>query len=55
VQPAEILEFYRDRAEIGGFELKIAAVLKDSKKLCGPAPVLRSTTRPEAQDSRRRP
>jgi hypothetical protein len=37
-QPAEILEFYRDRTEIGGFELKIAGVLKDGKTLRGPAP-----------------
>jgi hypothetical protein len=37
-QPAEILESYRDRTEIGGFELKIAGVLKDGKTLRGPAP-----------------
>lgn len=33
VQPAEILEFYRDLTEAGGFELETAGVLKDGKKL----------------------
>lgn len=33
VQPAEILEFYRDLTEVGGFELETAGVLKDGKKL----------------------
>lgn len=33
VQPREILEFYRDLTEIGGFELETAGVLKDGKKL----------------------
>ena len=29
VQPSEILEFYRDLTEVGGFELETAGVLKD--------------------------
>jgi phage/plasmid-like protein (TIGR03299 family) len=33
VQPREILEFYRDLTEIGGYELETAGVLKDGKKL----------------------
>ncbi|MGO4575018.1 DUF932 domain-containing protein [Cupriavidus sp. 2TAF22] len=33
VQPREILEFYRDLTEIGGFELETAGVLKDGRKL----------------------
>lgn len=33
VQPAEILEFYRDLTEHSGFELETAGVLKDGKKL----------------------
>lgn len=33
VQPREILEFYRDLTEVGGFELETAGVLKDGKKL----------------------
>lgn len=33
VQPAEILEFYRDLTEIGGYELETAGVLKEGKKL----------------------
>jgi len=32
VQPAEILEFYRDLTDLGGFELETAGVLKDGKK-----------------------
>jgi len=32
VQPAEILEFYRDLTEIGGYELETAGVLKGGKK-----------------------
>lgn len=32
VQPAEILEFYRDLTEVGGFELETAGVLRDGKK-----------------------
>lgn len=33
VQPAEILEFYRDLTEVGGFELETAGVLKEGRKL----------------------
>ncbi|MFM0753633.1 DUF932 domain-containing protein [Paraburkholderia strydomiana] len=33
VQPQEILEFYRDLTEVGGFQLETAGVLKDGKKL----------------------
>ncbi|MGF6637039.1 DUF932 domain-containing protein [Paraburkholderia sp. MM6662-R1] len=33
VQPHEILEFYRDLTEVGGFQLETAGVLKDGKKL----------------------
>ena len=33
VQPREVLEFYRDLVEVGGFELETAGVLKDGKKL----------------------
>lgn len=33
VQPREILEFYRDLTEVGGFELETAGVLRDGKKL----------------------
>jgi phage/plasmid-like protein (TIGR03299 family) len=33
VQPAEILEFYRDLTEIGGYELEAAGVLKGGRKL----------------------
>ena len=33
VQPSEILEFYRDLTEFGGFELETAGVLKEGRKL----------------------
>lgn len=33
VQPAEILEFYRDLTEAGGFRLETAGVLKEGRKL----------------------
>jgi len=33
VQPAEILEFYRDLTEVGGYELETAGVLKGGRKL----------------------
>ena len=33
VQPAEVLEFYRDLVNAGGFELETAGVLKGGKKL----------------------
>lgn len=32
VQPAEILEFYQDLTEVGGFELESAGVLKEGRK-----------------------
>ncbi len=32
-QPREILEFYRDLTEVGGFELETAGVLREGKKL----------------------
>lgn len=32
VQPEEILEFYRDLTEVGGFELETAGVLKEGRK-----------------------
>lgn len=33
VQPAEILDFYKDLTEVGGFELETAGVLKEGRKL----------------------
>ena len=33
VQPRDVLEFYRDLTEVGGFELETAGALKDGKKL----------------------
>ncbi|QKL55752.1 DUF932 domain-containing protein [Ralstonia solanacearum] len=33
VQPREVLEFYRDLTDVGGFELETAGVLKNGKKL----------------------
>ena len=33
VQPVEVLEFYRDLVEVGGFELETAGVLKGGRKL----------------------
>lgn len=33
VQPSEVLEFYRDLVELGGFELETAGVLKGGRKL----------------------
>jgi phage/plasmid-like protein (TIGR03299 family) len=33
VQPVEILDFYRDLTEIGGYELETAGVLKEGRKL----------------------
>jgi phage/plasmid-like protein (TIGR03299 family) len=33
VQPREVLEFYRDLTEVGGFELETAGVLKGGRKL----------------------
>jgi phage/plasmid-like protein (TIGR03299 family) len=33
VQPRDVLEFYRDLTEVGGYELETAGVLKDGRKL----------------------
>jgi phage/plasmid-like protein (TIGR03299 family) len=33
VQPGEILEFYRDLTEVGGFELETAGVLREGRKV----------------------
>lgn len=33
VQPREVLEFYKDLVDVGGFELETAGVLKNGKKL----------------------
>lgn len=33
VQPAEILEFYRDLIDVGGYEMETAGVLKEGRKL----------------------
>ena len=33
VQPSEILEFYRDLTEVGGYQLETAGVLKEGRKL----------------------
>ena len=33
VQPAEVLEFYRDLVSVGGFELETAGILKSGRKL----------------------
>ncbi|WP_163110586.1 DUF932 domain-containing protein, partial [Acinetobacter baumannii] len=32
VQPLEVLDFYRDLTEVGGFELETAGVLKEGRK-----------------------
>jgi len=39
VQPAEVLEFYRDLTEQSGFELETAGVLKGGKKFWALAPL----------------
>ena len=44
VQPAEILEFYRDLTEIAGFELETAGVLKEGKKFWALAKTGQSAT-----------
>jgi phage/plasmid-like protein (TIGR03299 family) len=44
VQPSEILEFYRDLSEVGGYELETAGVLKAGKKLWALARTGQSTT-----------
>jgi phage/plasmid-like protein (TIGR03299 family) len=43
VQPAEILEFYRDLVAAGGFELETAGVLKNGKKIWALAKTNQST------------
>ncbi|MCF1444891.1 DUF932 domain-containing protein [Ralstonia nicotianae] len=44
VQPAEIIEFYRDLVECSGYELETAGVLKDGKKLWALAKTGQSAT-----------
>ena len=44
VQPGEILEFYRDLTEVGGFELETAGVLKEGRKFWALARTGQSST-----------
>jgi phage/plasmid-like protein (TIGR03299 family) len=44
VQPREILEFYRDLTDIGGYELETAGVLKEGRKFWALARTGQSTT-----------
>ena len=44
VQPAEILEFYLDLTELGGYELETAGVLKEGRKLWALAKTGQSAT-----------
>ena len=44
VQPGEILEFYRDLTEVGGFELETAGVLREGRKFWALAKTGQSTT-----------
>jgi len=44
VQPSEILEFYRDLTEAGGYELETAGVLKEGRKLWALAKTGQSTS-----------
>lgn len=44
VQPAEILEFYRDITEVSGFQLETAGVLKEGRKLWALAKTGQSAT-----------
>jgi phage/plasmid-like protein (TIGR03299 family) len=44
VQPAEILEFYRDLTEVGGYELETAGVLKEGRKFWALAKTGQSAT-----------
>lgn len=44
VQPTQILEFYRDLTEIGGYELETAGVLKEGRKLWALAKTGQSAT-----------
>ncbi len=43
VQPGEILEFYRDLTEVGGFELESAGVLREGRKFWALAKTGQST------------
>lgn len=43
VQPGEILEFYRDLTEVGGFELETAGVLREGRKVWALAKTGQST------------
>ncbi len=43
VQPGEILEFYRDLTEVGGFELETAGVLREGRKFWALAKTGQST------------
>ena len=44
VQPGEILEFYRDLTEVGGFELETAGVIREGRKFWALAKTGQSTT-----------
>lgn len=44
VQPGEVLEFYRDLTEVGGFELETAGVLREGRKFWALARTGQSTT-----------
>ncbi|MCC7704868.1 DUF932 domain-containing protein, partial [Janthinobacterium sp. GW460P] len=44
VQPAEILEFYRDLTEVSGFELETAGILKGGRKIWALARTGQSST-----------
>ncbi|CAG9185728.1 hypothetical protein LMG32289_06078 [Cupriavidus pampae] len=44
VQPSQVLEFYRDLTEVGGFQLETAGVLKGGRKLWALARTGQSTT-----------
>jgi phage/plasmid-like protein (TIGR03299 family) len=44
VQPRDVLEFYRDLTEVGGFELETAGVLKEGRKLWALAKTGQSAT-----------
>ena len=51
VQPREILEFYRDLTEVGGFELESAGVLREGKKLWALARTGQSVTLKGKEDT----
>lgn len=44
VQPQDVLEFYRDLTEVGGFELETAGVLKEGRKFWALAKTGQNTT-----------